>query len=168
MSWQYLGRKSHCWKAHFFTICFFVKYFCQRLLSLVNKGLHAAIIWLSPLIREGKQRYKPYIVGDPRMVIWWVASVTPHLKNPDYAPVQVLLSSWCSEQKAQLYFPLTLHFICVWLRTCWTVFSWLEWIRNLLICCRIQQKIDETHKINFGDLSAWGVRIRKLFTCYRI
>ena len=25
--WQYLGRKSHCWKAHFFKICFFVKYF---------------------------------------------------------------------------------------------------------------------------------------------
>ena len=31
-------------------------------------GLHAAIIRLSPLIHEGEQRYKPYIVGDPRMV----------------------------------------------------------------------------------------------------
>ena len=42
--WQYLGRKSHCWEAHFFKIFFFVKYFRQRLLSLVNMGLHAAII----------------------------------------------------------------------------------------------------------------------------
>ena len=31
-------------------------------------GLHAAIIRLSPLIHEAEQRYKPYIVGDPRMV----------------------------------------------------------------------------------------------------
>ena len=45
-----------------------VKYFRQRLLSLVNMGLHAAIIRLSPLIHEGEQRYKLYIVGDPRMV----------------------------------------------------------------------------------------------------
>ena len=72
--WQYLGHKSDCWKAHFFKICFFVKYFRQRLLSLVNMGLHAAIIRLSPLIHEGEQR--------------WVASVTapPPLKNPGYAP----------------------------------------------------------------------------------
>ena len=68
MPWQYLGRKSHCWKAHFFKICFFVKYFRQRLLSLVNMGLHATIIRLSPLIHEGEQRYKPYIGGNPRMV----------------------------------------------------------------------------------------------------
>ena len=80
--WQYLGCKSHCWKAHFFKICFFIKYFHQRLLSLVNKGLHAAIIWLSPLIHEGEQRYKPYIVSDPRMV----SLLTPPLKNPGYAP----------------------------------------------------------------------------------
>ena len=49
-------------------ICFFVKYFRQRLLSLVNVALHAAIIRLSPLIHEGEQQYKPYIGGDPRMV----------------------------------------------------------------------------------------------------
>ena len=55
-------------------ICFFVKYFRQRLLSLVNMGLQAAIIRLSPLIHEGEQRYKPYIVGDPQMVS---LSVTP-------------------------------------------------------------------------------------------
>ena len=48
-------------------------------------ALHAAIILLSRLIHEGEQRHKPYIVGDPRMVIWWVASVTPPLKNPGYA-----------------------------------------------------------------------------------
>ena len=77
--WQYLGRKSHCWKAHFFKICFFVKYFRQPLLSLVNMALHAAIIPLSPLIHEGEQQYKLYIVGDPRMVS---LSVTPPLKNP--------------------------------------------------------------------------------------
>ena len=70
--WQYLGRKSHCWKSHFFKIWLFVKYFHQRLLSLVNMGLHAAIIRLSPLIHEGEQR--------------WVASVTSPLKNPGYAP----------------------------------------------------------------------------------
>ena len=80
--WQYLGRKSHCWKAHFFKTCFLVKYFRQRLLSLVNMGLHAAIIRLRPLIHEGEQRYKPYIV-------WWVASVSPPLKNPGYAPGDV-------------------------------------------------------------------------------
>ena len=77
--WQFLGSKSHCWKAHFFKICFFVKYFRQRLLSIVNMGLHAAIIRLSPLIREGLRLYKPCIVGDPRMM-------TPPLKNPGYAP----------------------------------------------------------------------------------
>ena len=78
MPWQYLGRKSHYWKAHFFKICFFVKYFRQLLLSLVNMGLHAAIIRLSPLIHKGEQRYKPYIVGDPRMVS---LSVIPPLKK---------------------------------------------------------------------------------------
>ena len=72
--WQYLGRKSRCWKAHFFKICFFVKYFRQRLLSLVNMGLHAAIIRLNPLIHEREQR--------------WVASVTSPLKNPGYAPAK--------------------------------------------------------------------------------
>ena len=50
-----------------FKICFFVKYFRQRLLSLVNMGLHAAIIRLSPPIHEGEHRYKPYIVD---MTIW--------------------------------------------------------------------------------------------------
>ena len=81
--WQYLGLKSHSWKAHVFKICFFVKYFRQRLLSLVNMGLHAAIIRLSPLIHEGEQRYKPYIVGNPRMVS---LSVTPPPPNPPPRP----------------------------------------------------------------------------------
>ena len=61
--WKYLGRQSHCWKAHFLKMCFFVKYFRQRLLSLVNMGVEVD------------------------MTIWWVASVTPPLKNPGYAPV---------------------------------------------------------------------------------
>ena len=43
---------------------FFVKYFRQRLLFLVNMGLHTVIIQLSPRTREGKKRYKPYIVGE--------------------------------------------------------------------------------------------------------
>ena len=55
-------------KPTFFKICFFGKYFHQRLLSLVHMGLHAAIIGLSLLIYEGEQRYKPYIISDPRMV----------------------------------------------------------------------------------------------------
>ena len=46
-------------------------------------GLHAAIIRLSPLIHEGEQRYKPHIVGDPRIVS---LSVTSPMKNPGYAP----------------------------------------------------------------------------------
>ena len=61
-------------KTYFFKICFFVKYFRQRLLSLVNMGLHAAII---------------------RLTIWWVASVTPPLKNPGYAPdIEQIPSVW--------------------------------------------------------------------------
>ena len=90
--WQYLGRKSHCWKAHFLKKIFFVKYFRQRLLSLVNMGLHAAIIRLSSLIHEGEQWYKPYIVGDPRMVsLLWPPP--PPLKNPGYAPGQAWLEA---------------------------------------------------------------------------
>ena len=50
-------------KPTFLKFVFCVKYFRQRLLSLVNMGLHAAIIRLSLLIHEGEQRYKPYIVG---------------------------------------------------------------------------------------------------------
>ena len=81
--WQYLGRKRHhCWKALFFKICFFEKYFRQRLFSLVDMGLRAMIIRLSPLIHEGEQRYKPNIVGNPRMVslLWpplWKILATP-------------------------------------------------------------------------------------------
>ena len=101
--WQHLGRKSHCWKAHFFKICFFVKYFRQRLLSLVNMGLHAAIIRLSPLIREGEQRYKPYIVGDPRMVS---LSVTPPLKNPGYAPATMTFL-WTVDISSSLFWHST-------------------------------------------------------------
>ena len=79
--------------------------------------------------------------------------------------LQVLLSSWRSERKYSLISQAALHFNCVWLRTC----GRLESIRSLLICCRIQQKIHETHKINFArDLSTWGVRIRNLLICYRI
>ena len=94
--WQYLGRKSHCWKAHFLKICFFVKYSRQRLLSLVNMGLHAAIIRLSNRLLDWARWYTRESSGinhidnrrspdGPRMVIWWVASVTPALKNPGYA-----------------------------------------------------------------------------------
>ena len=55
-------------KPTFLKFVFFVKCFRQRLLSLVNIGLYAPIIRLSPLIHEGEQRYKSYIVGDSRMV----------------------------------------------------------------------------------------------------
>ena len=82
--WQYLGRKSHCWKAHFFKICFFVKYFRQRLLSLVNMGLHAAIIRLSPLIHEGEQRVSS--LCDPPfekswLRPWWLTSCKGLITN---------------------------------------------------------------------------------------
>ena len=57
-------------KPTFLKFLFFsVKYFCQRLLSLVNMGL-PAIIRLNPLIHEGEQRYKQNIVGDPWTTIW--------------------------------------------------------------------------------------------------
>ena len=65
-------------------------------------GHHAAIIRLSPLIHEGEQRYKPYIVGhivgDPRMVS---LSVTPPtlLKNPGYAPGTTLSNQKFVETK---------------------------------------------------------------------
>ena len=47
-----------------------------------SMGLHAAIIRLSPLIHEGEQLYKSYIVGDPQMVslLWcplWKILATP-------------------------------------------------------------------------------------------
>ena len=91
-SWQYLGCKSHCWKAHFFKICFFVKYFRQRLLSLVNMGLHAAIIRLSPLIHEGEQRYK--------------ASVTPPLKNPALRPcVCIIIDAFTAKLDGIFWWP---------------------------------------------------------------
>ena len=53
--------------------------------------------------------------------------------------------SLMQREKSTVIFPT--HFICVWLRTCSTISSWHERIRNSLICCRIQQKIHETHKI---------------------
>ena len=46
-------------------------------------GLHAAIIRLSPLTHEGEQRYKPYIVVDPRMV-------TPPFEKSWLRPCQFL------------------------------------------------------------------------------
>ena len=52
MPWQYLGCKSHFWKAHFFKTCFFVKYFCHWLLSLVNMGRHPCS-WLNSSARAG-------------------------------------------------------------------------------------------------------------------
>ena len=42
---------------------------------------------------------------------------------------------------------MTLLKLFVWPRTFSTIFLWLERKRNSLICCRIQQKIHETHKI---------------------
>ena len=69
MTWDnILAVKAIVEKPTFLNFFFFVEYFRQRLLSLVNMGLHAAIIRLSPLTHEGEQRYKPYIVGDPWMV----------------------------------------------------------------------------------------------------
>ena len=94
--WQYIGSKSYCWKAHFFKICFFVKYFRQRLLSLVNMGLHAAIIRRSPLKHEGEQLYKPCIVGDPRMVTppLWKILGTPLLEIKPIPQSQKVYLQW--------------------------------------------------------------------------
>ena len=49
----------------------------------------------------------------------------------------------------------TLLKIFVWPRTFPTISLWLERKRNSLICCRIQQKIHETHKI-----CLWPERIK--------
>ena len=92
--WQYLGHKSHCWKAHFFKICFFVKYFRQQLLSLVNMGLHAAIIRLSPLIHEREQQYKQYIVSDARMVsLLWPPFEKSWLRPCSWATILIVWRS---------------------------------------------------------------------------
>ena len=56
-------------------------------------GLHAAIIRLIPLIHEGEQRYKLYIVGDPRMVSL-LRPPPPRLKNPGYAHAPSKLSKY--------------------------------------------------------------------------
>ena len=69
-------------KPTFLKFVFCVKYFRQWLLSLVNMGLHAAIIRLSPLIHKGEQRYKPYIIGDPRMVS--LLNITSSLCDPPF------------------------------------------------------------------------------------
>ena len=74
-----------------FKICFFAKYFRQRLLSVVNMGLHAAIIRLSPLIHEGEQRYTPYIVGDPRMVSLVSSLCDPPFEKSCLHPCSLLL-----------------------------------------------------------------------------
>ena len=62
----------------------------------------------------------------------------------------ILIHAFCfllnAVREKYSYIPhATLHFICVW--TFWTISSWLEQIRNSLICWKIQQKIHETHKI---------------------
>ena len=83
--------------------------------------------------------------------------------------LQVLLSSCCSEWKVQLYFPrdLSLNF-----RVAKNFFNnffmtWAQKEFTYVICCRIQQKIHETHKI-----CLWLERIRSwhkdLPICYTI
>ena len=83
--------------------------------------------------------------------------------------LQVLFSSWCSEWKVQLYFPrdLSLNF-----RVAKNFFNnfFMTWAQKefaYVICCRIQQKIHETHKI-----CLWLERIRSwhkdLPICYTI
>ena len=54
-------------------------------------GVHAAIIRLSPLIHEGKQRYKPYKVGDPGMVS--LLNITSSLCDPP-PPLPHFEKSW--------------------------------------------------------------------------
>ena len=74
--WQCLGRKSHCWKAHFFKICFFLG-------AIYFVGLSC------PLYSHCSSQncnIKPNMHGvDVDMTIWWVTSVTPPLKSPGYA-----------------------------------------------------------------------------------
>ena len=53
-----LAVKTIVEKPTFLKFVFFVKQFRPRFLSLVNMGLHPAIMRLSPLIHEGEQRYK--------------------------------------------------------------------------------------------------------------
>ena len=77
-----LAVKAIVEKPTFLKFVFFVKYFRQRLLSLVNMSLHAAIIRLSPLIHEGEQRYKPKLVGDPRTVS--LLNITKSLCGPPF------------------------------------------------------------------------------------
>ena len=81
--------------AHFLKICFFVKYSRQRLLSLVNMGLHAAIIRLSNRLLDWARWYTRESSGinhiynrrspDGDLVS---SLCDPRLENPGYAPVQ--------------------------------------------------------------------------------
>ena len=77
--------------------------------------------------------------------------------------VAFFLMQW---EKSTVIFPM--HFICMWLRTCSTIFSWLERIRNSLICCRIQQKVNMKLTKFARDSSTKGVHVRNLLICYRI
>ena len=53
-------------------------------------GLYAAIILLSPLIHEGEQQYKPYVVGDSRMV-----SLLTHTHTHTHTPWRILATTLC-------------------------------------------------------------------------
>ena len=63
-----------------------MKYFRQRLLSLVNMGVEVD------------------------MTIWWVASVTPPLKNPGYAPE---VSEWNPILAMRLFSFMFVTAVCV-------------------------------------------------------
>ena len=71
--------------------------------------------------------------------------------------LQVLPSSWCSARKVQLCFLRDLAFHLHVAKNFFNNF-FMTWVqKRIRICCRIQQKIHETHKI-----CLWLERIRSL------
>ena len=110
--------------------------------------------------------------ANSNMQIWYdKISILTHCllaQGPDLfvytsSSVAFFLMQW---EKSTVIF--STHFICVWLRTCSTISSWLERIRNLLICCRIQQKVNMKLTKFARDSSTKGVHVRNLLICYRI
>ena len=121
--------------------CFFITKKLQRVLSSTlhfawqfscKWNRRHAILPQTQICKFGRTKFNTHTLSyrGPDLFVYTSSSIA------------FFLMQW---EKSTVIFPT--HFNCVWLRTCSTISSWLERIRNLLVCCRIQQKIHETYKI---------------------
>ena len=87
-----------------------------------------------------------------------------------YILLQVLLSSWHSERKVQLYFPRDLAFHLHVAKNILNNKLFLCELRakDSVICCRIQQKMHETHRICLWLEHIRSLHIRNPLICYTI